>query len=157
MFTWQNELQTLLLPGLKDRIWKPICEELVTIFSMVDTSRSLGPSVQAPPDGSVEQSRILDDLMSVEALEGQPALPLPTSSAEDEELQSIIESMMATVSESSAVVPPFGPRRTSMTQSRSFAIVGPNSWNQLLQSLRTDLFSISFDQFRKRLKTSLYQ
>src|SRR5688572_7832744 len=47
--------------------------------------------------------------------------------------------------------------RTSTAQSRSFAIVGPNSWNQLPQSLRTDLFSISFDQFRKRLKTSLYQ
>src|SRR5688572_29614518 len=47
--------------------------------------------------------------------------------------------------------------RTSTAQSGSFAIVGPNSWNQLPQSLRTDLFSISFDEFRKRLKTSLYQ
>jgi hypothetical protein len=46
--------------------------------------------------------------------------------------------------------------RTSTAQSRSFAIVGPNSWNRLPQSFRTDLFSISFDQFRKRLKTSLF-
>src|ERR1043165_9795408 len=44
----------------------------------------------------------------------------------------------------------------STAQSRSFAIVGPNSWNRLPQSLRTDLFSISFDQFRQHLKTSLF-
>jgi hypothetical protein len=47
--------------------------------------------------------------------------------------------------------------RTSMAQSRSFAIVGPTSWNRLPQFLRADLLSISFDQFRKHLKTSLYQ
>ena len=35
--------------------------------------------------------------------------------------------------------------RTCTAQSRSVAIVGPNSWNHLPQSLRTDLFSISFD------------
>ncbi len=45
--------------------------------------------------------------------------------------------------------------RTSMTQSRSFAIVGPSNWNKLPQSLR-DLFPISSDQFRKHLKTSLF-
>jgi len=45
--------------------------------------------------------------------------------------------------------------RTSTAQSRSFAIVGPNSWNRLPQSLRTDLFSISFDQFRQRLLPSV--
>ena len=46
--------------------------------------------------------------------------------------------------------------RTSMAQSRSFAIVGPTSWNRLPQPLRADFSSISFDQFRKRLKTSLF-
>ena len=45
---------------------------------------------------------------------------------------------------------------TSTAQSRSFAIVGPSSWNWLPQSLRSDLLSLSFDQFRKRLKTSLF-
>ena len=45
--------------------------------------------------------------------------------------------------------------RTSMTQSRSFAIVGPSNWNKLPQSLR-DLLPISSDQFRKHLKTSLF-
>jgi len=59
------------------------------------------------------------------------------------------------------VVPPFRSSaraylvvlrvRTSTTQSRSFA----NSWNRLAQSLRTDLFSISFDQFRQRLLPSV--
>jgi len=38
-----------------------------------------------------------------------------------------------------------------MTQSRSFATVGPYTWNKLPQFLR-DLFSISSDQFRKHLK-----
>ena len=42
-----------------------------------------------------------------------------------------------------------------MTQSRSFATVGPSNWNKLLQSLR-DLFPISSYQFRKHLKTSLF-
>jgi len=41
--------------------------------------------------------------------------------------------------------------RTSMTQSRSFAIVGPSNWNKIPQSLR-NLFQISPDQFRKHLK-----
>src|SRR6218665_1742098 len=45
--------------------------------------------------------------------------------------------------------------RTSIAQSRSFAIVGPSNWNKLLQSLR-DLFPISSYQFRKHLKTSLF-
>ena len=45
--------------------------------------------------------------------------------------------------------------RTSMTQSRSFAIVGPSIWNKLPQSLR-DLVPISSNQFRKYLKTSLF-
>ena len=45
---------------------------------------------------------------------------------------------------------------TSTAQSRSFAVVGPSSWNWLPQSLRSDLLSLSFDQFRKRLKTSLF-
>jgi len=45
--------------------------------------------------------------------------------------------------------------RTSMTQSRSFAIVGPLNWNKLPQSLR-DLLPISSDQFCKHLKTSLF-
>ena len=44
---------------------------------------------------------------------------------------------------------------TSMTQSRSFAIVDPSNWNKLPQSLR-DLYPISSDQFRKHLKTSLF-
>jgi len=46
--------------------------------------------------------------------------------------------------------------RTSAAQSRSFAIVGPASWNLLPQSLRTELLSLTFDQFRKRLKTFLF-
>ena len=46
--------------------------------------------------------------------------------------------------------------RASTAQSMSFAIVGPNSLNQLPQSLRAVLFSISFDDLRKRLKTSLF-
>jgi len=41
--------------------------------------------------------------------------------------------------------------RTSMTQSRSFAIVGPSNWNKLPQYFRY-LFPISFDQFRRHLK-----
>src|SRR6218665_619590 len=45
--------------------------------------------------------------------------------------------------------------RTSMAQSRNFAIVGPSNWNKLPQS-RIDLFPISPDQFRKHLKTSLF-
>src|SRR6218665_748088 len=45
--------------------------------------------------------------------------------------------------------------RTSMTQSRSFAIVGPLNWNKLPQSLR-DLFPISSDQFRKHLEISIF-
>src|SRR6218665_2529333 len=50
----------------------------------------------------------------------------------------------------------FVPRtRKSMTQSRSFAIVGPSYWNKLPQSLR-DLLPKSSDQFRKHLKTSLF-
>jgi len=43
----------------------------------------------------------------------------------------------------------------SVTQSRSFAIVGPSTWNKLPQSLR-DIFPISSDQFRKHLKTYLF-
>jgi len=38
-----------------------------------------------------------------------------------------------------------------MTQSRSFAIVGPSNWNKLPRSLR-DLLPISSYQFRKHLK-----
>jgi hypothetical protein len=34
--------------------------------------------------------------------------------------------------------------------------VGPSCWNRLPQSLRTDFLSLSFDLFRKRLKTSLF-
>ena len=45
--------------------------------------------------------------------------------------------------------------RTSMTQSRSLAIVSPSNKNKLLQSLR-DLLPISSDQFHKLLKTSLF-
>jgi len=44
---------------------------------------------------------------------------------------------------------------TSMTQSRSFAMVGPSNWNKLPQSIG-DLLQISSDQFRKHLKTSLF-
>ena len=46
--------------------------------------------------------------------------------------------------------------RTSTAQNRSFAVVGPSCWNRLPQSLRTDFLSLSFDLFRKRLKTSLF-
>jgi len=42
-----------------------------------------------------------------------------------------------------------------MTQSRSFAIVGPSNWNKLPQFLE-DLLPISSDQFYKHLKTSLF-
>src|SRR6218665_3548997 len=45
--------------------------------------------------------------------------------------------------------------RTSMTQSRSFAIMGPSNWNKLPQSLR-NFFPISSDQFRMQLKTYLF-
>jgi hypothetical protein len=46
--------------------------------------------------------------------------------------------------------------RTATAQSRSFAVVGPSSWNRLPQALRLDLLSLSPAQFRKRLKTFLF-
>jgi len=42
-----------------------------------------------------------------------------------------------------------------MTQSRSFATVGPSNWNKLPQSFR-DLLLVSSHQFSKHLKTSLF-
>src|SRR6218665_1135662 len=47
--------------------------------------------------------------------------------------------------------------RTSMIQSGSFSIVGPSKRNKLPQSLRDPwLLTISSDQFRKHLNTSLF-
>src|SRR6218665_3200418 len=43
----------------------------------------------------------------------------------------------------------------SMAQSRSFATVGPSSWNGLSQSIRANLFSVYSDQLRKCPRTSL--
>ena len=44
--------------------------------------------------------------------------------------------------------------RYGLTQSRSFAYVGPSTWNCLPQSMHLELLSLSPLQLRKRLKTS---
>ena len=44
---------------------------------------------------------------------------------------------------------------TATAQSRSFAYVGPTSWNRLSRELRLELLSLSLPQFRKRLKSVL--
>ena len=46
--------------------------------------------------------------------------------------------------------------RGATAQSRSFAYVGPSSWNHLPQELRLELLSLSLPLFRKRLKTILF-
>ena len=74
-----------------------------TVTALGSPSRSLGPAAHAPPDGSTAQGHVVDELMSVGVWESQPALPFPTSSDEAEELQNIMASMMATVSESPVV------------------------------------------------------
>ena len=48
------------------------------------------------------------------------------------------------------------PARTSTVQHRSFAVVGPSSWNKLPNNLRHELLSLSLPLFRKRLKTILF-
>src|SRR5688572_4093215 len=46
--------------------------------------------------------------------------------------------------------------RGATAQSRSFAYVGPSSWNLLPHELRLELLSLSLPLFRKRLKTILF-
>lgn len=46
--------------------------------------------------------------------------------------------------------------RGATAQSRSFAYVGPSTWNHLPYELRLELLSLSLPLFRKRLKTILF-